>query len=102
MSYMKREFERDNPTEFEIPQGLGDRLSEDDMNSEIEQSQFFDRVEEEMEAIIREEGLVHVAGLYYASQWDAQCQRQWLAESRVRESARQREIRLRSEMKGAA
>lgn len=84
------------------PDGYSLRDRESDMNSEGDQQMFADRVEEEIEAIIRAEGLVHVNNVYYASQWDASCQRQWLAESRVREAARQREIRLRSEMRRTA
>lgn len=79
-----------------------DPLSEDDMNSEADQQMFADRVEDEMEAIIREEGTTTVKGIYIANQYDCATARQYEAERRVREKARAREIALRSLMKGAA
>lgn len=79
-----------------------DRLSESDMNSEADQGMYWDRVEEEMEAIIREEGTTTVRGIYIANAYDCATARQYEAERRVREAARQREIALRSLMKGAA
>lgn len=75
------------------------KLSESDRLSEIEQEQFSDRVEEEMEAIIREEGTTTVKGIYIANQYDCATARQYEAERRVREKARQREIALRSEVR---
>lgn len=70
-----------------------DRLSESDMNSEGEQEQFADRVEEEMEAIIREEGTTTVRGIYISNSYDCSTARQYEAERRVREKARAREIK---------
>lgn len=84
------------------PDGYSFRDRESDMNSEGDQQMFADRVEEEMEAIIREEGTTTVKGIYIANQYDCATARQYEAERRVREAARQREIALRSLMKGAA
>lgn len=84
------------------PDGYSFRDQESDMNSEADQQMFADRVEEEMEAIIREEGTTTVKGIYIANQYDCSTARQYEAERRVREKARAREIALRSLMKGAA
>lgn len=95
MSLIKRQIEIEDPELFR-GNGQKERLSEDDMNSEADQQMFFDRVEEEMEAIIREEGTVTVRNIYIANQYDCATARQFEAERRVREKARAREILRRT------
>lgn len=93
---MMRDRDMTPPDEYRISQSSDDRLSE------IEQEMFADRVQEEIEAIIREEGFVTIRGIYFANPGDASRQRMWYAEERVRAKARAREIELRSEVRRAS
>lgn len=77
-------------------------LTDDDRVSEAEQEQYWFLVDQEMEKIIAAEGVLTVNGRYFADHKDAQMVRQVEAESRVREAARAREIRLRSEIRRAS
>lgn len=64
-------------------------LSEGDVSDIADADMKIERIMDEAEKIVAEEGFHHVAGVYYANAYDATTQRMWLAEKTVNERIRQ-------------